>query len=253
MTVVMALFLLLAFCSHVPGQDADLDLPVLQPEYRSPEERALQPIPDVTPPEVPEAPGPTDDEPVLFYGHEIAAESSSVVYVLDFSESMGVYTTGLIIVQDSPTSTHTIPIFFADRLKEEFAESVSALSANMRFNVVVFDCNVVTWANALVKATEENKTSAASWVNGRQPRGGTGTAAAVVAALQDPEVEAVILLTDGMPTCPTSEWETHREAIRQNNPRHVPIHCFGLGMAAIRGPFLNAVAADSGGSCVEVQ
>ena len=157
-----------------------------------------------------------------------------------------------MIVQDTPTSSHTIPIFFVDRLREEFARSVTALSKNMRFNVIVFDCNVVQWSAALVPATTDAKESAVAWVTGQQTRGATGTAAAVVEALQDPAVESVILLTDGLPTCPTSEWEDHREMIRRNNTRHVPIHCFGMGWAAIRGPFLNAVAADSGGTCVEI-
>ena len=250
------------FCGSASGQDADkgadLDLPVLPPTYRSPEERALQPIPDVSPPERQELPVEDTealDEPVLFYGQEIGAEQSSVVYVLDFSESMGIYTTGCIIIQDSPTSTHTIPIFYVDRLKEEFAASVSALSANMRFNVIAFDCNVDQWSGGLVRATPGSKADAIAWVTDQQPRGATNTGAAVTLALQDPEVESVILLTDGMPTCPTYDWETHREVIRQNNPRHIPIHCFGLGNAGRRrsSPFLSAVAADSGGICVDVQ
>jgi len=230
-----------------------LDLPVVAPEYRSPEDRAVQPIPDVNPPEQPVVVDPTDDDiPVLFYGHEITSEETTLIYVLDFSESMGYYTTGFIIIQDSPTSTHTIPIFYSDRLKEEFAASVSALSANMRFNVIAFNCNVVQWASSLVQATDSAKAESIAWVTSRRAEGGTATSAAVVAALQDPEVEMVVLLTDGMPTCPTYVWEDHREAIRRSNLRHIPIHCFGLGNGA-SGPFLNTVAADSGGICVEVQ
>eukprot|EP00729_Bicosta_minor_P006664 gene6664-8522_t len=76
--------------------------------------------------------------------------------------------------------------------------------AGRMFNLFQYSASVNTWQPGLQPATAANLASAVSYVNGWRADGGTSTYAALKAAYSDPDVEAVYLLSDGMPNDETA-------------------------------------------------
>jgi len=261
LAVVLLMFFLL-FCfsttKRAKGQDAtnaDLDLPVLPPTYRSPEETALQLIPDVAPPLQPvEDEDPEDAEPVIFYGEEIHSENDTIYYVLDMSCSMG-WDEQSYETYDG--QIHTGPR--VDRAKAELERSIRGLSPNIRFGILVYTCALFGWGDGYVlrEATNDNKASALSWLALHNPQGGTASGPAVGFALScNTEIMSVVLLTDGAPNCGVNDFypvvPQHREMIRSNNTRGAIINVFGVAAGYEQRTFCQQVAADSGGTYVEL-
>jgi hypothetical protein len=214
----------------LPSQP-DLDLPIV-PEHYDPKSPAPGPVPpsaaagDVADPR---------DEPVpVFFGEEIETPSDSLVYVIDFSCSM--YNEG----RDQ-------------KAKAEFARSVGGLPPSLRFNVVVYSCELLVWSPSLRPASDENKQAAIDFVTGRHPMSGTATGPAVGLALrQDTANKAVVLLTDGEPNCGAEGIPGHRAMIAHHNAQGATIHVFGISAGEPWRSFCLQVAADSGGNYVDV-
>lgn len=227
--IVYACVLLLAVVAASVAQDPGLDLPICDPKDKS---FAYIATPTATtdpvPPPPPDEEDPRDEPPPVFFGEEIYSENSTIVYVLDCSGSMG-----------------------TDRLmcaKREIVKSISALSANFRFNVVYFGCSVFKVMPDLVQATPENKNMMSARVIQLGDGGGTGTGPAVATALANKEVMSVVLLTDGEPNCGAWGDEGHRSMIRNNNTQGATIDVFGIDAWGDYRSFCTNVAADSGGS-----
>lgn len=66
------------------------------------------------------------------------------------------------------------------------------------FNLIEFSTEVVQWADRMVKCTPETVKVASQWVSALQPKTGTNTVDAVVAAFADRNCDAVYLITDGL-------------------------------------------------------
>jgi len=89
------------------------------------------------------------------------------------------------------------------------------------FNVVEFSSSVVQWADEMVALTTATVSEAAKWIRGLQPRTGTNTGDAVVAALSDAGCEAVCLVTDSLPD--QSPEDVVDAILRAADKR--PVHC----------------------------
>ncbi|GEM_PF-1845017 len=80
---------------------------------------------------------------------------------------------------------------------------------------------------------EQQRAAAVQFLMHTTPRNGTPTVDAIRTALaRYPDVEALILLSDGEPTDYDAygvEWERAATAIEQLNPRRVPIYTIGVG------------------------
>lgn len=208
----------------------DLDLPILPPVYNPQHE---YPAPDPLPYEL-DLP---DEPPPVIYGEEINSSSDSVIYVVDISASMSHYARLI-------------------RAKEELARSIGSLPTFFRFNIIAYNCGMNPWAEELQMATPMARANAIDWVNQLTAAGGTGTGQAVVAALQESENQAIVLLTDGSPGCYAVHEpfvETHRRWIREANTHGTTITVFGIGLHLEEArAFSMGVAADSGGSYYDV-
>lgn len=202
----------------VSANTLELDLPV------SPE--TFTPLPPPPPPKGHPSDDPRDEPPPIFFGEEIDSPNETLVYVLDYSGSMA--GGGRI-----------------DALRKEVARSISQLASTFRFNIIIYDCIMKQWAPELCQATEGNKASAIGWIE-EMPLlgGGTGTGPAVALALDDKEVKAVVLLTDGDPNCGAMD---HRTMIRDANTQDAIVTVFGIDAWGDYRAFCIAVAGDNSG------
>lgn len=217
----------------------DVDLPILTPseEARIQEESIplRAPDPGVEPNDVP---APT------FFGESINLAGDSLTYVIDRSGSMEKW----VSLEEGPR---------LEVAKKEVARSLEGLDSKLKFNLIVFDCTIGVWSSAPQRATQGAKEDAISWLMKWRPGGGTGTAGAVVTALEG-GVSTIVLLTDGQPNCPqvgprgrgSEKW--HRDKIRAANTG-IPIHVFGVAIDDGWRDFCMGVASDSEGTFYEVR
>jgi hypothetical protein len=259
-TVVLTLLIFMGtlffgLSSMVSLADNTLDLPVVKPEYKDPSEKPkLGGAPLVfPPPEQPTTPPiKTPEPPPVFFGETIAT-NESIVYVLDYSQTMG-------IVAERVDYKTTLSRW--DVVVKEATSSINRLSSALKFNIVVFGtnrgCSVSIWDRDLELATDENKASALSWLNGYQDAnrlgGATPTAPAVLAALAM-EPDTIVLLTDGQPSpCGLEGWpiRSHSELIKKTNTNHIRIDVFGIGLNPQPRMFCRLVASESGGVFYEI-
>jgi len=170
--------------------------------------------------------------------------SRRIVFVLDASRSM------------TETAPHKKGKRRWDLVVDDLLGVLRRLPRDARFNVVLFRTDVVAWKPKLVGATKGNVRRCAEWIGKQSPAGWTNVFDALELALADDDVDAVYLLTDGVPSRGA---ETKRRAFLEeiaflNRYRLVQINCVqagsseGLG-ARWRG-FLDELAAAHDGLCV---
>jgi hypothetical protein len=250
---------------QVRGIDrSGLDLPVTVPVYASkgqttklvglapPDLRMPTALPEGTPP----ADDPRDEPPPVFFGEEIDADTNSVIYVIDNSGSMSLTVEPF---QDEGGNVVSAGNRL-DRAKTELRRSIATLPESFYFNVIFYDeCTMACWPSKK-QATAANKASAFSWISTVQPDGWTNTGLAVAEALRDKQNTSVVLLSDGSPNfldCGmvyVGTFEQHRDLIRNSNSQGATVNAFGIGLSADRDArsFMQAVAAENGGSYVEI-
>jgi len=87
------------------------------------------------------------------------------------------------------------------RVKEELIRVVSGLPVSTQFGILSFSHELAyVWdARVLRNATQENRAAAVNWVKNLKPYGATRTDLALKEALSVPEVDTIIVLTDGAP------------------------------------------------------
>lgn len=251
----LALLVACLACVHAAlGQGADaVDLPVIPPNdprrtVAPPASLPLPPPPEVILPE-------PEPAPPVFYGESVPLEArASIVYVLDFSQSMG---------QMAERVDHRTVLSRWAVAKREARRSIAGLSPAIRFGVVVFGtglgCGVQGWRADLAEASEPNKASALAWLDGfvdAMANGGATPAGPAVVAGLGLGSGVVVLMTDGAPSaCGLfgAPWESHRQLIAGHNVDHVRIDVFGVGLPdSYALYFARGVASDSGGTFVEV-
>lgn len=196
-----------------------LDLPVLPNEPKVVEAPRHVPI-------------PSDEPPVTFFGEEIFLDEDSIIFVMDRSASM--IHEGRMI-----------------KAKEELTRAIEALSENISFNIITFDCTMMEFKPQIVKASDENKAHAIAWVNSILLGGGTGSGPAVSLALNDKENRTVVPLTDGEPTCGFDTKE-HLQMIKAANTQGAKINVFGISAYGEYRAWCQKVASENGGNYYDV-
>lgn len=101
------------------------------------------------------------------------------------------------------------------------------------FNVILFRTGVEAWRKRLVPATPGARRSCLEWIGNASPGGWTNLFDALALALDDDKVDALYVLTDGVPS---KGAHTRREAILAetaflNRYRLVQINCVQAGSA----------------------
>ena len=105
------------------------------------------------------------------------------------------------------------------------------LRNDARFNVVLFRTDVETWKPRLVPATRGARRNCKAWIGAAEPRGWTNMFDALAAALRDDDVDALYVLTDGVPSrgAFTKRRSILDEVAFLNRYRLVQINCVQAG------------------------
>jgi hypothetical protein len=118
-----------------------------------------------------------------------------------------------------------------DLLVRDVLGVLDMLPRDARFNVVLFRTGVESWQSRLTPATSGHRARCRRWIGAASPAGWTNLFDALAEALADDDVDALYLLTDGVPS---RGLETKRQAILDeiaylNRFRLVQINCVQAG------------------------
>ena len=168
-----------------------------------------------------------------YYG--IGIHAKKLVFVIDHSGSMGEIENGQSKLV---------------RAKRELIYAIRSLPETTEFTIVLFESSVRQWRKSLVEASDRNKKAAIRYVTRIRQEKGTNTYGGLKRALGlDDDVEAVFLLSDGVPTRGTfvAPQQIIRAVRRQNAFRHIIINTVGISPTGVTQRFMRELAAQNGG------
>lgn len=162
-----------------------------------------------------------------FFGAEIC--SHRLVFVVDVSGSMLMYDEseeyrGRSIEKDRQRLR---------RAQLQLARALKRLPPRAAFNVIAYSDKVRSWKPALQRATSSNVKRALRFVLAFEAKGPTHTDEALETAMGDPDVDTIVLLSDGAPEKRGSNSPFLIQKIRErladlNADQRVRIHTFGF-------------------------
>ena len=168
-----------------------------------------------------------------YYGIDIHAKR--LLFLLDQSGSM-----------NERTSSGTRLI----AAKNELAQAIDGLAADVEFGILFFDEVVRPWRDELVYASDENKKAAFQFIRRVQAGKKTNTYAALRRALEfDDQLETVFLLTDGKPTTGPiiAPGAIVEDILRRNRVRHLTFNTIGISVEGVTESFLQNLSKRSNG------
>jgi hypothetical protein len=121
----------------------------------------------------------------VFYGIPLA--SDRLTFVLDISGSMSA------LVADGKQMR-------IDVLRSEVVKALEGMAPETRFNLIFFSSNTDAWSERLVKLDARTLAEAKGFVGRQGAGGGTALYDAVLEALEDEEIDTLVILSDGEPT-----------------------------------------------------
>ncbi len=195
--------------------------------------------PRVAPP-APAACAPRDEEGSTARFYDIPVDTDRMAFVIDTSKSM------LDPARLGETATKM------QLATAQLARTMAGIREDASFNIVAFGTEVETWKPRAAAATPSAKYEALRFLQKKVPEGRTNIHDALAAAMADPEVDTIFLLTDG---APSAGEETDRTGFLRalgflRRWRPVRIHAVEVGAqntgARWKG-FLAEVAASTGG------
>lgn len=155
-----------------------------------------------------------------YYG--VKVRSDRLLFIIDLSGSMA-------FPWGEPTAKTRIGV-----ARRQLEKVIGDLDEKTLFNVIVFSDKVQPWRkNGEVLASEEAKADALAWIAKRfeKPQGGTFMHAALETAFeQNPNIDTIFLLTDGLATDgePIVPEAILASVNRWNRFRRVVVHTFAL-------------------------
>ncbi|MFT7679154.1 MAG: HEAT repeat protein [Planctomycetota bacterium] len=172
-----------------------------------------------------------------FFG--IPVHSERVIFIIDVSGSMMQSLRGRYVGR--PGEVRLV------RAKYELSAALRDMPSTAQFNILAFSSGVTQWADRSVGAEEAPaRDEALAWVSRLGAIGGTNLYGAMIAAMKDPHVDTIVLLSDGEPTVGRLQdpGAIRADIARRNKGRGIIIHTVSLG-ARLRT--LEWLAEDSGG------
>lgn len=163
-------------------------------------------------------PVPTKPTGPTFFGITIAR--SDVVFLLDASSSMA-------------RRGQTGPTLF-ERVQRQTLQLLKQFASTNRFNLIFFADKPRALDKRLVAADAARRDKARRLVERARPAGRTHLERGLRAALTDPRVKEIVLLTDGLPT--HGKVRTAKDALKLIGDRAVRVHLL-VTSAASRGLF----------------
>ncbi|QDT12550.1 VWA domain-containing protein [Planctomycetes bacterium K23_9] len=167
-----------------------------------------------------------------YYGIDI--EAKRLVFVIDHSGSM------------KKGSSHNGR--WGSRLwhaKDALIKAIEALPEDDEFGIIFYAETVRQWKKGLVVATPDNKQDAKAFVYRLGFGGSTNTHGALCESMNfDDDLEAVFLLTDGIPSSGAIVHPDHivNDIVRQNQLRHLKINTIGIAVNSKTKSFLATLA-----------
>lgn len=182
--------------------------------------------------------GKPTDARYSFYG--LPFDSHNISFVIDLSSSMGAE------FHSGPLGESPIA-----KLRKELAASIKMLSGQHSMNMIFFNSLVSRWQERLVSLEENDggyKAEALLYARYLRTRGGTNLYGGLNAAMNDEEVDAILLLSDGDPTeGAIIDKDAIVEAVaHRNRVLQAVIHVVAIGRAD--RAFLRQLALSSGGT-----
>ncbi len=181
--------------------------------------------------------------PARFFGMEI--RSSRVIFIIDVSGSMNEVLKAEYVGQRGQVRM--------ERAKEELAQAIDALKKGTRFDMISFSGGVDNWAEEPLAETEEpDRDAAKEWAKALGAGGGTNLYGSLEQAFLDPDVDTIMVLSDGEPSVgDIIDPGSIREAVRAlNTNRNVRIHTIALGGTL---QILEWLAQDTGGKFIQIE
>lgn len=177
---------------------------------------------------------------VEFFG--IRIESTRVAFVIDVSGSMNETLRGEHVGQRGEIRMTVA--------KRELRKAVETMDATALYNIVIFSSGVDTWLDDVAAADEATREEAVEFIERLGAGGGTNLYEALRTAFEDPDVDTVVVLSDGEPSVGpvTDPGAILAEVRRWNEHRGVEIHCVSVGGSL---HLLEDLAEEHGGSYVE--
>lgn len=174
-----------------------------------------------------------------FYG--IPIDSDRVTFVIDQSGSMSAADTSGVTRDESGPAPNRL-----DAAVREVLRALAQLDEKAYANVVLFHTTIQPWKDELVRMSKKARRDLSEHLLKQRPTGGTNLYDGLEQALLDPEVDTVLLLSDGVPGSGkyTSTNDILRAIRRVNQTRRIVIHCVSLGRDS---DLLQKLAAENGG------
>jgi len=178
-----------------------------------------------------------------FFG--IRIESHRVLFILDTSGSMLESLYGRSFGKGGASRIEVA--------KQELSQAIRNLDEGALFNVMVFSTGVDRWLRSGIAASSEaTREEALTWVERLGAAGATNLFDALKLAFSDPDVDTILLLSDGEPTSGeiTDPFRIREEVAFWNKHRRVRIDTIAIGGTL---EILEWLAADSGGTHVRLR
>ncbi len=147
-----------------------------------------------------------------------------------------------------------------DRAETELRQAIHGLRPDETFNIIAFSDEARSFDTGMAPATPSLVRKASDYLDTLRVGGGTNLEAALLLALSLPEVNEIVVLTDGVPTEGEDNFGALAREIRRRNVNHARISTIGLvgknpsgGNDEYRDTFeaaslLRQIARDSGGA-----
>lgn len=175
-----------------------------------------------------------------FFGIQIV--SHRVLFLVDVSGSMAFSLREEVVGEEAEVRF--------DVARRELKATIDQLDPGAFFNIITFSTGAAAWVDGVVDASEEHKRAAFEYIDRLGALGGTNVYAALDLAFRDPDVDTLVLLSDGEPEGGMVD-DTYmlREIVAEwNENRGVAIHAVSIGGSL---QLLSWLAEDHGGTYVE--
>ncbi|MEO0795953.1 MAG: VWA domain-containing protein [Verrucomicrobiota bacterium] len=111
-----------------------------------------------------------------------------------------------------------------EKLLHNLEDVIDNIEMPSDFNVILFSNGSTSLKPTIQPATKAFKAEAISWLNRQGPEGGTYVSGALENAFQDPDVETIVLLSDGAPSRSPDFIFGMVETMQLNREKPVVIH-----------------------------
>jgi len=200
--------------------------------------------------------GSTVAAPLFF---ELSVHSHNVAFVIDISGSME-WPASFSGEVDGPPPARD-PDGGPSRMElasEAVGGALVSMDEHARYNLIPFNDRARPWLDRdgmadFGKAGKRTK-NALEFLNELSPNDGTNIYGALQAAFEDPEVDTIYFLSDGVPSLGEliEPDLIRRSVLAWNDNRMVVLHCVVMGIDEKQHPLARQLAEDSGGMYAHV-